>query len=254
MERRSIIWSYGGGVQTIAILVLIAKGLLPKPERVIMADTGRERTSTMRYYRQYARPVMKHLGLKLEMASHSLSRVDLYSHKGKILMPVWTQTGKLPTFCSSQWKQYVQRRYMREQGYGPARPIVQWLGMSLDEVGRLSVSDVKWIQNHYPLCFDVPKRRHECELLIADFGLPVPPKSACWGCPLLNNAEWQEIKDDDPADFQRALELDEYLRERDKRGGVYLHRSAVPLADADFTVPAPAADMFDMECANSCWT
>lgn len=36
---RSLVWSYGGGVQSAAIAVLVLRGELPRPERVVMADT-----------------------------------------------------------------------------------------------------------------------------------------------------------------------------------------------------------------------
>ena len=39
---KPIVWSFGGGVQSVAILVLVAEGKLPKPECVVMSDTGRE--------------------------------------------------------------------------------------------------------------------------------------------------------------------------------------------------------------------
>lgn len=250
--NRKIIWSFGGGVQTIAILTLIAEGKLPKPELVIMADTGRERASTWRYLAQYAMPVIKDLGLQFKIASHDLAKVDLHGHNGDLLLPIFTLTGKLPTFCSDEWKKMVCRRLLRQLGYGPKNPVIQWLGMSLDEVDRLRVSDKKWIQNHYPLCFDIPLRRHECELQITRFGLPLPPKSACWMCPNLNNEEWQDIKLNDPQDFQQAIKLDYEIRANDTRGGVFLHNSKVPLDKADLTVKEKSYPL--LECANSCWT
>jgi len=73
--ERKIVWSYGGGVQSIAILVLIAQGKLPMPELAIMADTGRERSSTWRYLEQYAEPLMEEIGLSFKVASHDLATV-----------------------------------------------------------------------------------------------------------------------------------------------------------------------------------
>ena len=39
-----IIFSYGGGKQTVAIVTLILEGKLPRPDLVVMADTSREVT------------------------------------------------------------------------------------------------------------------------------------------------------------------------------------------------------------------
>ena len=35
--ERAIVWSYGGGVQSAAIAVLVVQGKLPRPERIVMA-------------------------------------------------------------------------------------------------------------------------------------------------------------------------------------------------------------------------
>lgn len=250
--NRSTIWSYGGGVQTIAILTLIAEGKLPKPDLAIMADTGRERSSTWRYYKQHAEPIFEELEIPFEIAGHDLATVDLYGKNGDLLLPVFTQSGKLPTFCSSEWKKFVVRRRLREFGYGPQKPVVMWLGMSLDEIDRMKADDVKWIHNCYPLIEAHKLRRHECVLQIKRFGLPEPPKSACKICPHLDNPEWAELKRDDPQDFEEAVRLDYDIRARDQKGGVYLHRDLIPLDQVDFAAKQKPAPLF--ECSFSCWT
>lgn len=251
--KRSIIWMYGGGVQTIAILTLIAEGRLPKPELAIMANTSRERSSTWRYTDTYARPILADLGIPLEIAGHELAAIDLYDKNQHLIIPVFTlDNGKLPTHCSDKWKKRVANKRLRELGYGPKKPIVAWLGMSLDEIERLKDSGLEWVKNHWPLVIDIPLRRHECLLQIERFGLPEPPKSACWMCPHLDNEEWQDIKLNDPEDFKRAVEFDYTIRANDRQGGVYLHRDTLPLDQADLTVKQKPMPL--LECANSCWT
>lgn len=251
-KSRTSIWSWGGGVQTIAILVLIAQGHLQKPELAVMADTGRERSSTWRYFTQYARPLLDKLDIPLVIADHKLAKVDLYAHNGDLLLPCFTQTGKLPTFCSDEWKKLVIRRKLRKLGYGPKQPILMWFGMSFDEIHRLRISDKKWVKNHYPLVFDVPKRRYECALTITGFGLPEPPSSSCWMCPNMQNPEWLQIKQDDPQDFKKAVNLDYQVRATDKKGGIFLHHSRTPLDQADLTIKETLLPLFD--CADTCWT
>lgn len=252
MRKRKIIWAYGGGVQSVAILVLIAQGKLPKPELAIMANTSREKTSTWRYHKQYVEPIMEEIGLPFEIAGHELATVDLYGHNGDLLLPVFTRTGKLPAFCSNEWKKMVIRRALRQLGYGPRNPVRQWLGMSLDEVHRLRQSDKKWIENYYPLCFDVKKRKHECILEIERFGLPKPQSSSCWMCPNMDNCEWMYIQQEDPPDFKKAVEMDYQIREADNQGGVFLHRSRKPLDEADLTVKHKPMPIW--ECSNICFT
>lgn len=247
-------WSYGGGVQTIAILCLIADGQLPKPELAVMADTGRERSSTWRYLEEYAQPLMNSINLPFHVAPHSLATVDLYSHKGKLLIPAFTETGKLPTFCSNEWKRRVVERYLRSLGYGPKNSVRMWLGISLDEVERMKHSKTSWIEHHYPLIFDARLRRIECETIIERSGLPVPPKSTCWMCPNMNAQTWQSIKENDPDDYQRAIELEKQVYERDEQGGVYLHRAGQFVSEIDFSDQPETPGLFDGCDSGYCWT
>lgn len=249
---REIILSYGGGRQTIAILVLIAQGKLPKPKLAIMADTGRERQATFDYLDNHARPLMDRLGIEFVLAGHEYAKVDIYGPKGELLIPAFTNTGKLPTFCSSEWKKFVVRRKLREMGYGPKKPVVNWLGYSLDEVHRAKHSDKKWIENWWPLLFDVRMRLHECILTILNFDLPEPPKSSCWCCPHLKNPQWRDMRENHPDDFKKSIELDYQIRLNDTQGGVFLHEQRVPLDEVDFSDEEKQPDLF--ECADVCWT
>ena len=94
--------SYGGGRQTVALCILVRKGLVPPPDRIVIADTGREKRSTWDWMGAYTAPLMREIGLEIEVAPRGLSKVDLYAHNGDILMPVYTATGKLPAFCSNE--------------------------------------------------------------------------------------------------------------------------------------------------------
>lgn len=236
--ERALVWSYGGGTQSIALALLIAAGRLPRPERIIMADTGREASETWEYTAQYVAPLLATLGLTIEMAGHDLATVDLYSHKGDLLMPAFTgHGGQLSLFCSKEWKARVVQRYLRALGYGPARPVTMWMGMSLDEIGRLRPGDYDWQDKAYPLVFDVPMTRGECRQLIRDYGWPDPPKSSCWMCPYRRNSQWARLRDAYPADWAAAVAMDTAIRERDAAHDVYLHHSGQPLATADLSVP-----------------
>ncbi len=55
----------------------------------------------------------------------------------------------------------------------------------------------------------------------------------------MNNEEWAEQKRDYPADHLYAIKLEHEVREQDKRGGLFLHHSGVPLEEADLSVPDP---------------
>lgn len=235
---RPIIWSYGGGTQSVAIAVLVSQDRLPRPARVVIADTGREASETWDYLGRHVRPLLS--PLEIDVAPHTLSTVDLYGHNGDLLLPAFTGSGgKMPTLCSNEWKRRVVRRWLRSQGFDSVR---LWLGISLDEVERAKPSDVGWVEHHYPLLFDVPLRRYECRQIVLDAGLPEPPRSACWMCPLRSNAEWRDLRDNHPDDWKRAVALDESIRARDP--DVFVHRSGGALAEANLEKAGTAPDLF----------
>lgn len=245
MKEAADILSYGGGKQTAAMCVLVAQGKLPRPERAVIADTGRENPATWKYLEEYMRPLLREsVGLEVEVAPRELAKVDIYAKNGDLLLPVFTQTGKLATYCSNEWKQRVVERYLRAQGYGPARPVRMWIGYSTEELHRAKKGNgAGWSERWFPLLLGVPMRRDECVTLVRSAGLPDPPKSRCWMCPHQNAEEWREVRDQTPELFEQAAELDDKIRARDKRGGVFLHASLKPLREVDLDEEANA-DLF----------
>ena len=261
---RPVVWSYGGGVQSAAIAVLVLRGELTRPERIVMADTSREASSTWAYLDDVVQPALAEVGLCVEIAPHSLATKGLYSTDGKPLMPVYTRAaddrqragrvGQMRNFCSGEWKREVVRRYVRSLGYGPVGrselgPVVNWLGISRDEIGRMGADRRKWITMRWPLIFDRPTTRAECLELVEAHGWPRPPKSSCWCCPYRGDAQWRELRDEWPEDWARAVSLEAELRERD--AGVYLHRSGLPLGEADLA----GGQAGEAPCTSGqCWT
>lgn len=245
-------------------LVLIVQGKLPVPERAVIADTGREASATWRYLTDYAQPLLDRVGLTVEIIPHTYALHDLYNAKGRPLMPMYTAqgTGQLRTFCSGEWKRDVVLRWLREpeRGYGPRNPVIQWLGYSLDEIGRCKPNRRKWADTQWPLImgYGLTLNRADCVRTILAAGLPEPRKSRCKMCPFTTNLEWAEQKATDPADHLYAIEVDREIRERDEHGGLFVHRSGVPLEEADLSAPeAPEHPLFGRgeTCdAAGCWT
>lgn len=261
MRNKPISWSYGGGTQSIARWRLIELGKLPMPDIIIMADTSREARRTWRYNWTHIFPRMYAAGANVHIAPHELATVDLYREKDGVktlLMPVFTQTGKLSTFCSNEWKTRVVRRYLKSL-YGKDFECITWLGMSIDEIERLKPSDVKWAENHWPLCdmpvsggYGVRMTRADCEQIVMDAGLPPPPKSACRNCPHTTNPVWLDMKENDPDEFALSVADDYQLRAEDKQGGVWLHPDRIPLDQVDFTKPSEPS-LFGCD-SGFCWT
>lgn len=252
---RTLVWSYGGGVQTAAIAVLVRNGGLPSPDITVMADTGREGTATWDYLRDVIAPYLAPVGVTVEIAPHSLATTDLYAHNGDLLMPAYTRDGKLPTFCAGEWKRDVVRRHLRARGVGACN---LWLGISFDERERAKPSGKKWVSHLFPLV-DNFVSREGCLLLVEKAGLPRPPKSSCWMCPHRKNEQWRDLRDNYPEDWRKAVALDGAVRGTDEaagKSGVWMHESRVPLAMAPIDEPAGGQlELFGHGCASGyCWT
>jgi 3'-phosphoadenosine 5'-phosphosulfate sulfotransferase (PAPS reductase)/FAD synthetase len=226
--------NYGGGRQTVAMCVLIAKGVIDRPDVIVMADTGRENPMTWEYLNEYVQPLLQTIGMQVEVASRELATVDLYSHKGTVLIPAFTATGKFSAYCSGEWKRDVVQRHLRGKG---ATGGLTWLGFSYDEKRRWQRS-IGTTRNGWTV--QCPLVEHtigdgDCLTIIERQGWPLPHRSSCWMCPHKSNSEWRHIRDNYPAEWQQAVAIDQEIRENDERCELWLHKDRVPLAEADLS-------------------
>ena len=116
----------------------------------------------------------------------------------------------------------------------------------------------RWKSNVYPLC----NREYFCDQMstplgvkpmtrqmilpwFAEHGFPMPPRSACIGCPFHSDAEWVRLRDESPEEFEDACQFDESIRgyEGSNNGGVefealrgqcFLHPERIPLRQVQF--------------------
>lgn len=111
-----------------------------------------------------------------------------------------------------------------------------YIGFSLDELGRMSASEVTYAVNEYPLISgDLRMSREDCIDYLREQGWGTTPKSACIGCPFHTNAEWRKIKAD-PQLWAEAVEVDRQIRRRPLQNDeAFLHHSAMPLEIVDIS-------------------
>ena len=64
-NRQKRILSFGGGLQTTALAIMVAKGELEVDE-VIFADTGAEKPETYWYMENYTKPMLEEVGIPEE--------------------------------------------------------------------------------------------------------------------------------------------------------------------------------------------
>lgn len=232
---------------------MIVSGDLPKPDYAAIVDTHYEASSTWRYMDEYVYPALKSVGVELvRIPSKKYAKVGLYGGKEKdtLLIPAFTtesgQVGKLPAYCSNEWKVYTLQRWLREQGEKKANI---WIGYSIDEKHRIRVQTGPW-KHRWPL-IEKRMRRYDSINYVKRMGWPEPPRSACWICPNMGLKERKHQKENEPMDFAKACDFEDQIRSRDE--DVWLTEKAIPLREVDFT--DDQIDIFESHCPNTgCFT
>jgi hypothetical protein len=199
--------SFGGGVQTTAMLIMISKGRIGA-DAVIFADTGSEHPETYEYIEKYDKPLCEKIGIpfftvrmhrkitnvdtKEQEYSDSLRDTILKRHRVPSLYNRWcTEYSKITPI-----KLFL--RNMQKEGKC-VKPAVSLIGISLDEKHRAFNKDGTWKQSHhsesrnkYPLV-EMNITRNDCLKIIRDYGWPDPVKSGCYFCPFQGGKEWQKL-------------------------------------------------------------
>ena len=257
--------SYGGGVQSTALLVLAAQGKIPH-RTAVFSNVGEqaEHPTTLDFVRNVATPWAAEHGIEV----HEIQRtrrdgtpVDLYAELMRdtrsIGIPVRMANGAPGNRnCTAEHKIKPVAKWLKANGATADNPAHVAIGISTDEIERANNRrQIAWEIVDYPL-LDLGLDRSACSQLIADAGLPVPPKSSCWFCPFLRPATWAEKRRDEPEMFERAAQLEDTLNlRRDKLGKdhVYLTRFARPLREAITEAQAPLFDGDGLDGCDSGW-
>lgn len=241
--------SFGGGQQSTALLVLAARGEIDF-RTFLFANVGddSELPATLRYVEEYAKPYAAEHGIEL-VELHRVGRAgprrgetrtllgDLERPGSKsIPIPVrMAGAGPGTRQCTDRYKITVIARELVDRGATEDDPATVGIGISLDEIQRANNrSRIPHERVVYPL-LDLGLRRTDCQRIITAVGLPVPPKSACWFCPMKRPSEWHELRREEPDLFARACSLEDQLVERRQRLGkdpAYLTGLGRPLAEA----------------------
>jgi 3'-phosphoadenosine 5'-phosphosulfate sulfotransferase (PAPS reductase)/FAD synthetase len=267
-----IAMSFGAGVQSTAMLLLVLK----EPERaekifgqlpngVYFADPGAESESIYKHLEAMQRltestkdapffrivrrgSILDPLDLNLRGYARGLSTLPLFtlSPSGK--------KGMLSRKCTSEYKiKPLQKAIRAECGFKPRskhpHAVGLWLGISTDEASRMTHSKVQWMDNLYPL-IELGWSRKDCYDYCLSHGV-IPSKSRCYFCPF--TADWAVVKAKQPLEFAKAVEFDKLIRNSLALSAeTFLHRSCKPLEEAVLLKEGFDYDGFDSECSGHC--
>lgn len=252
------VFSYGGGVQSTAALVLAAQGKIDY-QTFLFCNVGvkAENPDTLEYVDNVAKPFAEAHNIELieiqrrwQKGERAGQVVDLYE---TLINPKSRTAGGIPIrlgsgapgnrSCTVDFKIEVVDRWLKERGAKGNGAIVG-LGISLDEYTRARTGidpEKPWKTLAYPLLNEIqlPNRatpgitRQDCMNIIADASLPVPPKSSCYFCPFHTIHVWQEMRNKQPDLFKKACDLEDLMRKRSillGKGDIWFTGKQKPLA------------------------
>ena len=232
--------SYGGGVQSTALLVLAAQGVIDY-QLAMFSNVGErsEHPDTLRYVRTVAMPYAKAHGIELVELVRTFrdgGTEDLRDRldAGRTAIPVRRSKDGPPMSrsCTADFKIAVIGKELKRRGATGYTPATVAIGISVDEIERAKPGidpHSTYQRRVYPL-LDLGLHRSDCRKVISDAGLPVPPKSSCFFCPFHDREAWRHLKRATPELFAEAVQIERTLSEKSSDGRpVYLTRSGVPL-------------------------
>ena len=239
MSLRSV--SYGGGVQSTALLVLAAQRTIDFP-LFLFANVGddSEHPDTLAYVRDIAIPYGQKHGIEVVELQRTMrdgtpetlmDRID--RRKSTIPIPMRMEPSGAPgnRQCTLDFKVQVIRKHLKRLGATAETPARVAVGFSIDEYQRVKPSRYDEEVFEHPL-IDLEMTRQDCMNLIRDADLPVPNRSACYFCPFHTPEEWRTLARKRPDLFAKSVELERKMHERGQklgRGEFWLTRFARPL-------------------------
>ncbi len=242
-----LVVAYGLGVDSTAMLVEFAnRGI--KPDLILFADTGAEKPETMAYLDVIRPYLQKVGFPDVTVVRYQPKTAVYHTLEGQCLhtgtLPSLAYGGKS---CSLKMKRspqdkYILERFRPDEFVKQGRRVVRAIGFEAGEERRTYVAHVvkaigldageehrltwrqetpekterptrqQWLDEHffvywYPL-LSWGYNREKCKQIIADAGLPVPVKSACFFCPASKKHEIAWLQEHHPELMERALAIE----------------------------------------------
>lgn len=258
--------SYGGGVQSTALLVLAARRYIDFPV-FVFANVGAdsEHPATMTYVREIAFDYAAAHGIEMHEVEKTKADGTVQTVRGEIMVgnrqiiPFRGQEGNpLSRSCTAEFKVRVIGAWLRARGATAENPAVVGIGFSTDEVERSTMRRTNdYERPEFPLLNVEWKGRRglsrsDCEQVIRDAGLPVPPKSSCYFCPFHRLGTWRELARNEPDLFADAVAIERHANEIERSHGrtrpLFLTRFGKPLDE----VIDDSQQAFDFEGPEGC--
>lgn len=170
--------SYGGGVNSTALAILLSQGQVPGIEEdwePIFADTGNEKDETYRFLEDWMQPWFREIGKPLVIVKPPETVLERWQRQ-KV-----TGSRRIRS-CTREAKIKPVAEYIAAHGGG-----TQLIGIDAGEAHRTRPFGDE-IARRWPLV-ELDVDRAVCVEIINSVRLPVPMKSGCWHCPFMRVGE-----------------------------------------------------------------
>lgn len=209
--------SFGGGTNSTAMIIGMYLHKIPI-DLILFADPGAEQPHTYEYIGVFNEWLEKHGLPKIKLVHYADKNGDRQTLEKECL-----RDKKLPAIaygfkqCSLKYKIGTQEKYCNnfppcKAEWVAGRRVHKFIGYDAGETRRIQHAALandanKKYENHYPL-YEWGWDRAECVRVIERAGLPKPGKSSCFFCPSMKKKEIQQLWEEYPELFKRAVDLE----------------------------------------------
>jgi hypothetical protein len=238
--------SLGLGVQSTAMYFLSSVNMIERADHAVFADPGAELPRTYEILEMLQDWAEYNNGIPIHVTNERNLLQDIMKAQNSrgvrwASIPAFTESGgMIMRQCTGEYKiQPVIKKVRELHGLKPRQRMPKtemWLGITLDEIQRMKISQLPRINYIYPL-IEQRMSRSDCMKTFKRFNFPIPPKSSCVFCPYHSDKNWKEIKEKLPEEWEKCVEIDNTIRDATKKGlndKLYLHRSLTPLEKVQF--------------------
>lgn len=193
------ILSFGGGLQTTALAILLAERKF-QVDAVVFSDTGAEKPETYYYIEGFIKPLLSSVGVEFITTKHHSETLYEYCWRVQNVPSIkWR-------WCTDRWKVRPIQKLSKKA--------VQLIGFSLDEKHRADkqFERVK-VERTFPL-IEMGITAADCRDIISNYGWPRPLKSSCFFCCYQRLSDWQWLKTNHRDLFDQALKLEANMHKR----------------------------------------
>jgi hypothetical protein len=219
MNSPALIVSYGGGVNSTAMLIgLRDRGIIP--DLITFADTGAEFPATYEFIAKFDQ-IIQSWGFSAIITVYKTFRGE---HEG--LERECLRKGMLPGLaygtksCSQKHKVQPQDQYLKRwiKKHKVPLPVVKFLGFDAGEPWRAKKTSPQpaLFTNRYPLV-EWGWNRAKCLEVCQTEGL-VPAKSSCFMCPAMKKWEVIRLAREQPDLAERGLAIEKAAEVNTQRG------------------------------------